>query len=111
MALANARKFDRELNKLIRARTDPIKSTVWPRRGPNPNLTRRKIARTIETLESVVEHEMLRQKHAKDILRQYNYKRQWHPKRGKGVGVQNKRRHFKDWYEKKITTRNCVYAF
>jgi hypothetical protein len=45
------------------------------------------------------------------MLEDYDYKRQWHSKKGKGFGRTKKKQSFKKWYDKNITTRNCVYAF
>lgn len=39
------------------------------------------------------------------------HKRQWHVKRGKGHGIENKKRSFKDWYQTTIHGSNCVYVF
>jgi hypothetical protein len=45
------------------------------------------------------------------LLKSFDYRKQWHVTRSKGHGRAAKRRNFKQWYERKVTTRNCVYAF
>jgi hypothetical protein len=105
------RKFDDNINRLLNSRIHIIKSAIWTTRGPAPRLTKRKVTRSIEQLKSIAERVLLRSQVSKEILSGFDYKRQWHPKLGKGHGSSAKKRHFKRWYEKHITTKNCVYVF
>ena len=111
MVSAPARDFERVLGRLLRARTHRISSVVQAKPGPAPNITRAKLTNAIDKLQSLAERELLRQKHVKGILQGFNYKKQWHAKKGKGWGVDAKKKNFKQWYERHIRTRNCVYAF
>lgn len=106
-----AKQFDHELSRLFHARTHQLKSYMWPTVGPAPKLTRERIRRGIQRLQSFAVADYFRSKDAKRILRSYDHKRQWQPKRGKGFGARAKAKNFKEWYDKKIKTKNCVYAF
>lgn len=84
---------------------------MWPSAGAAPTLSRRKIGKSITKLQDIAELDFLKSKGARKILKSYDYKRQWHSKKGKGFGRAAKRRSFKYWYDRRITTKNCVYAF
>lgn len=111
MTKMTARMFDTELARLFNTRTRQLRAKVWPSRGAAGKITKKKIQISIGKLQGLAEAALLRSKHGKLILGNYDYKRQWHPKRGKGFGRSAKKRHFKDWYERHITTQNCVYVY
>ncbi|MGZ9189085.1 MAG: hypothetical protein ACXW39_03380 [Nitrospira sp.] len=111
MARMAARQFDGELTRLFRARTHQLRAKVWPARGATGKVTKKKVWASIGKLQKLSDGVLLSSKQAKFILRNYDYKKQWHPKRGKGFGRAAKKRHFKDWYERNITTQNCVYVY
>jgi hypothetical protein len=106
-----ARRFDAELTRLFDSRIHALRATVWASPGAAPKVTKKKIHRSIERLQNLAEAALLRSKRSKEILRGYDYKRQWHPKKGKGFGRPAKKRRFKEWYSQHITTENCVYVF
>jgi hypothetical protein len=106
-----AGRFDKELLKLFHARTHELKSYMWPTAGAAPQLTRERVRRTIKKLQAIALADYLRSKGAKELLGSYDDKRQWHSKKGKGFGARAKKKSFKRWYDNKITTKNCVYAF
>ncbi len=105
-----ATQFDQELSKLFHARAHQLKSYMWPTVGAAPQFTQERVRRTIERLQSLAAADYLRSKEAKRILT-CEHKRQWHPKKGKGFGAWAKAKSFKAWYDRKIKTKNCVYAF
>src|SRR5882724_8567231 len=111
MSSQAAKKFESELLKLFRARTHQLRVYMWPSAGPAPTLSRKKIKNSITKLQNIAELDFLKSKMAREILDARDYKRQWHSKKGKGFGRSAKRRSFKHWYDRRITTRNCVYAF
>jgi hypothetical protein len=78
--------------------------------GAAPQLTRKRVRRTIEKLQYIATADYFRSKEAKQLISSYDHKRQWHIK-GKGFGVRTKAKKFKSWYDKKIETKNCVYVF
>src|SRR5258708_7965327 len=88
-----------------------LRGEIWPMRGAAGKITKKKIRTSISRLQDIAQAAQLRAKHSKAILANYDYKKQWHPKRGKGFGRSAKRRHFKRWYENHITTQNCIYVF
>ena len=106
-----AKEFDRELNTLFRKRTHGLRAYMWPISGTAPHLSRKDIGSTIRRLRKIAESDYLKSRYSRRLLSEHGYKRQWHSKKGKGFGRDAKKRSFKRWYEKKITTKNCVYAF
>jgi hypothetical protein len=54
---------------------------------------------------------LVRRRARPEFLRAVEGKRQWHVKRGKGFGIDAKRKRFKRWYEGHIGNKNCVYVF
>jgi hypothetical protein len=106
-----ARQFDGELVALFRTRTHELRNYMWPTRGAVPNFTKQRVRNTIESLRDIAEGDYLKSREARRLLRKFDYKRQWHAKRGKGFGRTAKKRSFKMWFAKKINAKNCVYAF
>lgn len=106
-----AAEFDRELNSLFDARTHDLRSQIWAKRGAAPKFTKTKIKKSIERLNEIAETALLRMPDIRDQLSEYDHKKRWHPKRGKGFGWSAKKREFRKWYDEHITTRNCVYVF
>lgn len=84
---------------------------MWPISGTAPHFGRADISLAIRRLRNIAENDYLKSRHARRLLKDYDYKRQWHSKKGKGFGREAKKQSFKRWYEKNITTENCVYAF
>jgi len=111
MASSSERQFDEVLQSLFEARTHDLRSEIWTARGPAPKFTKRKIRNAINQLLNLAEEALLRSKQSKEIIGNYDYKKQWHPKRGKGYGRSAKKQNFQQWYERHITTQNCVYVF
>jgi hypothetical protein len=111
MPKSTAKAFDQALIKLFKARTHGLRAEVWPSKGAAPKLTQTKIRSSIDRLQNIAEGALLRTKHTQEILRGADHKRQWHPKKGKGHGVDAKKWAFKRWYEENIETRNCIYVF
>src|SRR5580658_6692655 len=96
-----AKQFDRELIKLFRKRTHGLRAYMWPIGGSAPKLARRNISSTIRRLRNIAEEDYLRSRYARRFLNEYDYKRQWHSKKGKGFGRSAKKRAFKRWYDRK----------
>jgi len=105
-----AKQFESELQRLFRARTHELRNYMWPSSGMAPKLTTKRIKRTIIKLSNIAEADYLKSHDARNLLKSFDYKCQWHSKKGKGFGRIAKKRSFKDWYDKRITTKNCVYA-
>ena len=103
--------YEKELGKLVKARTYQVRNIMRRARGASPNITRKTIRDSITKMRNFVEAELITKKQAREILRTYDHKKQWHPKRGKGWGLAAKKREFRRWYDKHISTKNCVYVF
>jgi hypothetical protein len=111
MASRLAKKFDTELVELFRDRTHALRAQIWLAPGAVATVTKTRIQKSIEKLQDIAETAALRSRASMRIFRDYDYKRQWHPKKNKGFGRAAKRRTFKAWYDQHITTKNCVYVF
>lgn len=111
MAKHSRRKFENELDCLFKIRTHSLVSHYWPTKGATPKLTPSKIRNSIKNLQAIAEKELLSSRYGKELLAAYDNKKSWHTKRGKGWDRQTKKRTFKLWYDKNITTKNCVYVF
>ncbi|HVY52083.1 MAG TPA: hypothetical protein VHA07_11060 [Devosia sp.] len=111
MPASTAVQFDGVLYDLFEAQTHRLVSRVWPAVGAVQKLTKKKVRRALVTLQKLATEAQLKSKSSKRILGEYDYKKQWHPKRGKGHGKRAKKRNFKEWYSDHITTQNCVYVF
>lgn len=105
------RQFDAELFRLFKIRSHPLRTYLWPTSGKPAQLTKKTLKRSIAKLQDIATDHYLSSREARRTLRSYDHKRQWHSKRNKGFGVRAKKKSFKDWYERKITTKNSVYAF
>ncbi|MGI8853690.1 MAG: hypothetical protein ACR2GC_10485 [Methyloceanibacter sp.] len=99
MSKTAARKFDEELTRLLKDRTHQLRAKIWPSRGATGKITKKKVRASIDKLQELAKTAILRSKQGKFVLANYDYKRQWHPKRGKGFGRPTKKRNFKNWYE------------
>jgi hypothetical protein len=58
---------------------------MWPISGTAPKLSRSHIGAAIQRLRDIAEADYLKSRYARRILRDYDYKRQWHSKKGKGL--------------------------
>src|SRR5581483_9341956 len=99
-AVSFAKQFDDELSRLFRARTHQLKSYMWPTAGAAPQLTQKRVRKGVQRLQAFATADYLRSKDAKSVLKSYDHKRQWQPKRGKGFGARAKAKNFKAWYDK-----------
>jgi len=111
MSSRAAKQFEKELLKLFRARTHLLRSYMWPIAGSAPVISKERVTRSIQRLKNIAQADYLRSREARSILSDYAKKKQWHPKKGKGIGWLAKRNKFQNWYDSKITTKNCVYEF
>jgi hypothetical protein len=108
----HSKSFERELDDLFKIYTDKLRRDVGKKsRGPSTKLDRKKIERKIDFLVEIARQYTLKDVGKKTFEKSFRGKRQWHVKRGKGWGVDNKRRNFRRWYDKEIHGRPSVYVF
>jgi|GEM_PF-534203 len=112
MAKLRSTKFKKELQRLLDARTYGLRKAVWPVRGAPPKLNKMTIESAIDNLCATAREELLLSPRVINLLAEsYDYKKQWHAKRGKGRSRPAKSTNFKSWYDRHISTQNYVYAF
>lgn len=108
----NAKAFERGLDSLFRRYTEKLRRTAGKlSRGPLPKVDRNRVEKAIEHLVTIASTAELRSKGCDTFENIISEKRQWHPKRGKGWGLDAKKRAFQSWYGSNINARNCVYIF
>jgi hypothetical protein len=104
--------FEKELDSLFHLYTEKLRRDAGKKsRGPEPKMDRRHLKRRIEQLVQITRDAELRARGRAAFDEAVDGKRQWHPKRGKGRGVDAKKRIFRKWYDDNIRGRNCVYIF
>jgi hypothetical protein len=86
MPASTAVQFDGVLYDLFEAQTHRLVSRVWPAVGAVQKLTKKKVRRALVTLQKLATEAQLKSKSSKRILGEYDYKKQWHPKREKVMG-------------------------
>jgi hypothetical protein len=110
--MALTTKFERELEKLFQRRTSWLKQALGKNKPGRPRIfNKKKVGPKLYELGELAAEILVRRRARKEFNRSMDGKRQWHVKRGKGSGVDNKRKKFKRWYDKYIGNRNCVYVF
>jgi hypothetical protein len=105
------KQFEDQLCRLFKIRTHQLRAYLWPTTGKAAHLTKTRLRRSIARLQEIATDAYLASREAKKVFKSFDHKRQWHSKRNKGFGVSAKKRAFKNWYERKITTKNSVYVF
>jgi hypothetical protein len=104
--------FEKGLDTLFHQYTEKLRREAGKKsKGPEPKIDRRHLERGIERLVKIARDTELH-RHGRSALDEaVGEKRQWHPKRGKGWGVDAKRRKFRKWYDDNISGQNCIYIF
>jgi hypothetical protein len=108
---ASERRFDEALTDLWTRHTSPLKRDIWKKNGRPAPLTPKKRDSIISEMEALVETELLKSDHVKELLDSWEHKKQWHHKIGKPHLLSERTKLFKKWYDEHITTKNCVYIF
>lgn len=110
--MALATKFERELERLFYRRTAWLRKAIGKNRPGRPRVfNRKKVEPKLDELGELATEILVRRRARREFFRTVGGKRQWHVKRGKGYGIDAKRKRFKRWYEKHVGSKNCVYAF
>jgi hypothetical protein len=109
----NQSKFNDELDKLYRIKTDNLRHLLGPaRKGKSPTFDRDLLDRTIKRLQEVASKALVRRFHQEEFSRRVMMKKRWFLTTGKGFNLDAKRENFKKWYEKKFQRHKCsVYVF
>jgi hypothetical protein len=110
--MALATRFEKELQKLFQRRTSWLRQALGKNRPGRPHLfNREKVEPRLYDLGEIAAKILVRRRARKEFRGGVDGKWQWHVKRGKGFGIDVKRKKFKRWYEKYIGNKNCVYVF
>jgi len=110
--MALAAQFELGLLHLFLRRSSWLRQAIGKKRPGRPHVfNRKKVKPKLDELGELAAAILVRRRGRKEFGKVVTNKHQWHVKRGKGYGVDAKRRKFKRWYEKHIGNRNCVYVF
>lgn len=106
------KEFKRELERLSLRRTADVRKQVGISSfGPTPSFTRRMVGDHIENLKELTKQIMIKRCATREFNRVIKFTRRWHPKRGKGWGVDAKQSSFREWFENKVDWSHCIYVF
>ena len=104
--------FAKGLNNLFYRYTEKLRREAGKKsKGPEPKMDQRHLKRKIERLVQIARDTELYKLGRVVFDESVDEKHQWDPKRGKGWGVDAKKRTFRKWYDNNIYGRNCVYIF
>src|SRR5712692_7604043 len=108
--MALATKFEKELQKLFYRRTSWLRKAIGKNKPGRPHVfNRKKVEPKLNELGELATEILVGRRARRAFLRTVDGKRQWHVKRGKGFGIDEKKRRFGRWYDKHIGNKNCVY--
>lgn len=106
------KEFDRKLDRLFKDRTDWLRSlTRTMKPGAPPKFNRKKVDKVITRLRALTEDALISSGKLKPLGEFWDVRKQWHPKKGKGRGINSKKASFKAWYSDYVGYKNCVYVF
>lgn len=110
--MPSPREFETGLDTLFRQYTEGLRRDAGKRsRGRVTKFDRRKLRSRIERLVQIATEVELKGDGRKCFAGTSSEKRQWHAKRGKGWGLDAKKKTFRDWYDENVYGRNCIYIF
>jgi hypothetical protein len=106
------KQFETELMRLFRIRTHWLRSVIGKASpGKPPVLNKRKLNERIRRLQTIASLWLVKHVARDEFQRLIDKKKQWHPKKGKGWGIEEKKRTFDKWFESQISFPNCIYIF
>ncbi len=110
--MAKTKEFDRKLDELFQRRTANLRREVGlKKKGPTLKFTKAKVKKSVAGLCETAREVLIRDVGKAAFATCSSKKRQWHPKRGKGYGVEAKKSAFRDWFDDKVDSSTCVYVF
>lgn len=110
--MALAARFDREVSKLFKRRIAWLGNAIGKKRpGPAPAFTKSKVKPILERLGATARQILLKERGKREFEASYISKRQWQVTLNKGRGWRKKKAAFRDWYDRRIDSENCVYVF
>ena len=111
MAKKTAIQFDQELDKLYQSRTAVLRHLVRKPSGRSLSFSQAKRRKAEESLKGIYSRARGPSAFRQHFRSGGVQKKQWHPKRGKGWGTDDRKRNFKIWYGDNIRDNNCIYIF
>ena len=109
--MALSKQFERQLQNLFNRRTAWLKHSLGKKQpGRAPIFSKKSVQPRLERLLEVAEESLITRHGNSEFRDLVRAKKQWQVK-GKAFGVDAKIRAFKGWYQKYITSDNCIYVF
>jgi len=104
--------FRRELEALFRRRTQWLRSSVeTPHPGRRVSLSKGHVDNAVVRLQELASEVLAEKLARREFELGVRGRRSWHAKRGKGRGVDAKRRSFNQWFDKHLGAGTFVYVF
>jgi len=103
--------FEDALSRLLKQRTFLIERAAGlEKRGKPPKINRQKLEKTIKRLQNLA-MKIRRREIVREFGKCVSERHQWHPKKGKGWGISQKKRSFGQWMDERIKNANYIYMF
>jgi hypothetical protein len=110
--MARAKEFIRELDALLTRRTQWLRSVLSkPKPGTPKGFGRKHIDRGVRRMQSLASDSLARRLARSLFDSEFDFRRSWHPKKGKGWGRAEKQRRFKEWFRDQIGAGPTIYVF
>jgi len=110
--MASSKQFETGLDRLFHQFTEGLRRDAGKSaRGPVPKFDRHKLRNRIDRLVEIANENDLKANGKALFGGTYSNKMQWHAKRGKGWGLEARKKTFRSWYDEKVYGRECVYVF
>jgi hypothetical protein len=110
--MSKQREFKRELYHLLDTRTHGLQHILARNpRGKVPQFNRKRVRQTVSRLQEIVTRALAKKYATKWFGEFAQRKKTWRVTKLKGWGPDEKRKTFQKWYQNRIGTAGCVYAF
>jgi hypothetical protein len=110
--MSTAAQFRRELDGLFRRRTQWLRTLFEGRRpGPPLSMGRKHVRSAIASLQDLASDAWAHDLARTEFDRATEFRKSWHPKRGKGRGTDAKRDRFNEWFDEHLGPGPCIYVF
>jgi hypothetical protein len=110
--MARVKQFEDGLDSLFSRRTAWLRTAIGKARpGPAPKFSHAKVKPRLHELCGIAKTILVKNRGKKEFEHVVEFRRRWHPKKGKGWGAKAKKESFKKWFDRKVHRSNFVYAF
>jgi len=110
--MARVKQFDDRFNSLFSRRTAWLRKAIGKTRpGPAPKFSHAKVKPRLHELCGLAKTILVKNRGKKEFEHVVEFRRRWHPKKGKGWGAKAKKKSFKEWLTVRLTVRTSSTCF